>query len=275
MLAALTETILFAFSNEEPTPSWVPAVALAVPIVIMLAVLIPALRKRAKHKRVRRAQRSGRGVDDTPLGSHLAIEDGGNYSHDALLKAMAIKPEDHGPTREGDPHDEGWAGTMLGLKSRISYATDLLEPHLYWGKHDGRQVFVRLGPDEKIAGGTELYSNRHIRIITVVRVAAREFAIESVAGRLTASDTSPTEIAGLLAGIAPSEGVWTDLRVYGGPQGIVAWRPAITADGSWAYDLWLCERIARVLKLEPLPDARIGPEWEVPYKLGRKFDPQP
>ena len=37
------------------------------------------------------------------------------YQAEALLAALAIKPEDHGPV--GDlPHDEGWRGSMLGLR---------------------------------------------------------------------------------------------------------------------------------------------------------------
>src|SRR4029450_7885569 len=100
---------------EEAAPSWVPVVAFAVPAVIVLAVLIPALRLRGRAGRARRAQRGRRPATGTTLGSAAAIRDPSEYSVDALLKALAVRPEDHGPTADGMPHDEGWAGTMLGL----------------------------------------------------------------------------------------------------------------------------------------------------------------
>ena len=39
------------------------------------------------------------------------------------------------------------------------------------------------------------------------------------------------------------------------------------------HDLWLCERIADHLALEPLKPARIGTAWKVPYGLGRDLTP--
>ena len=259
---------------EQAAPSWVPILAFAVPVLIVGAVLIPALRLRRRARVGRRAQEQRRSADATDLGSAERIDDPTAYSIDALLKALAVRPEDHGPTADGMPHDEGWAGTMLGLKSRMSDASTVLEPHVYWGTRDGRQVFIRVGPDEKIEGGTTMLSNRHVRNITVLRVDAPAFDLASDDGALRVSDESPPEIRGVAGRLAPDLATWTDVRIAGGPKGIVAARSAIDGTtGSWVYDLWLLEHIAQSLGLPPLKPARIGPSWKVPYGLGKSLKP--
>ena len=259
---------------EQAAPSWVPVVAFAVPAVIVLAVLIPALRLRGRAGRARRAQASRRQATSTTLGSSEAISDPSEYSVDALLKALSVRPEDHGPTADGMPHDEGWAGTMLGLKSRMPAASEVLEPHVHWGTRDGRQVFIRMGPDEKIEGGTTMLSNRHIRCITVLRVDSPSFNVISEGGELRVSDDSPAEIRGVIEPLKADEVTWSDARIAGGAKGIVAARAAIDGTmGSWVYDLWLCERIAEALGLPSLNPARVGPAWKVPYGLGKSLEP--
>ena len=182
-------------AQEQAVPGWVIAVAFAVPGVIMLLVLRWALRGRARHGRHRRAEGRRRGGDALARGSAAEIPDGGEYKNEALLRALSIKPEDHGPDDEGNPHDEGWAATMLGLRSKVSSSTDLLEPHLYWGPRAAGQVFVRIGPDEKIAGGSELYSERHLRSITVLRADAPEFELEGSSGRPRPAGAAPPALA--------------------------------------------------------------------------------
>jgi hypothetical protein len=242
-------------------------------VLILLAVGVPALRTRRRASRARRSQEDRRRDDAVALGSAATIVDPSGYTTAAVLKALAVRPEDHGPT-DDEPWDEGWAGTMLGLRSKVSYATNVLEPHLYWGTRGGRQVFIRVGPDEKIEGGTTMFSNRHIRAITVVRVAAPAFTIESVDGALHVTSDLTPELEAVLAPLSASAETWSDTRITGGPDGLVATRNAIDGiENSWAYDLWLCERIADRLGLEPLAPARIGPAWKVPYGLGRKLGP--
>lgn len=267
--------LILAFSKEEPTPAWVPLVAFAVPVVIMLLVLRWALRRRRKWKKSTRAQAGRRQSHETAMGIASSIDDPTAYSTEALLKAMAVKPEEHGPTADGMPHDEGWGGTMLGLKSKIATNAVVSMPHVYWGIHDGRQVFVRLGADEKLEGATTFLTERHLRSITVLRVDSPRFQLAGADGRLSLLD-GPTELTGVLAPIGASDDIWNELSVWGGPEGIVATRPSATdfAGGGWVYDLWLLERIARVMRLEPLPDARIGPAWKVPYRLGRDLEPR-
>jgi hypothetical protein len=267
---------MIPLAAEEATPTWIPLVAFAVPVLIVGAVLIPAIRLRRRASRGRRAQSRHRATAVAELGSADSIDDPVPYSIDALLTALAVRPEDHGPTEEGLPHDEGWSGTMLGLRSRVSSSTSVLEPHVYWGTREGRQVFIRVGLDEKIQGGTTLLSNRHNRCITVLRVAAPSFDIVSERGALRASGESPAGIHDLVKGLTRDPATWSDSRIAGGPEGIVAARSAIDGTtGSWPYDLWLLERIARVLDLSPLKPARIGPRWKVPYGFGRSLEPDP
>jgi hypothetical protein len=258
-----------AIAAEEAAPAWVPVVALAIPVVIMLLVGVPAFRRRARVKRARTAQEERLRETHVDIGSAGAIADPSDYGTDALLKAMAVRPADYGPT--GDmPYNEGWAGTMLGLKARMSDSTNVLEPHVYWGVRGLGQVFIRVGPDEKIEGGTTMLSNRHVRAITVLRVDAPSFQIRSDDGTLRVAGAAPAEIEDLVTRLATSVPTWSDTRITGGPDGIVASRDAIDGiENSWAYDLWLLERIAERLALVPLRDARVGPAWKVPYGLGR------
>ncbi|HZN87982.1 MAG TPA: hypothetical protein VFB44_03315 [Thermoleophilaceae bacterium] len=263
-----------ALLAEQAAPSWVPFVAFLVPALIVAAVLIPALRSRRRASAARRSQRRRRSADATELGSGARIDDPAPYSIEALLKALAIAPEDHGPTADGMPHDEGWMGTMLGLKSRMSAASEVLEPHVHWGTRQGRQVFIRIGPDEKLEGGTTMLSNRHIRAITVLRVDAPAFDIASDGGTLRGSEESPDRLQGLVERLAADRSTWSNVLIAGGPAGIVAARSAIDGTaGSWVYDLWLCERIAGELDLEPLKPARVGPRWKVPYGFGKSLEP--
>jgi len=266
---------LLSVAQEEPVPGWVIAAAFAVPAVIMLLVVRWAVRGRARQGRHRRAEGRRRGGNALARGSAAGIADGGEYKNEALLRALSVKPEDHGPDEYGNPHDEGWAGTMLGLRSKISSATDLLEPHLYWGPRAAGQVFVRIGPDEKIAGGSELYSERHLRSITVLRVDAPEFELEGSSGRPRPAGDAPAPLVHALDRIGSNPDLWDHLLVVGGPEGMVATRPSGGSEfGGWVYDLWLLERLAGAMKLDPLANARVGPAWKVPYGLGRSATPE-
>jgi hypothetical protein len=89
------------------------------------------------------------------------------------------------------------------------------------------------------------------------------------------SDDAPPELRGIVAPLRADRPTWSDVLIAGGPSGIVAARSAIDGlEASWAFDLWLCERIAGRLALPALPPKRIGPAWTVPYALGRGFKPR-
>lgn len=245
---------------EEAAPSWLPILFLAIPVVIVGGVFMAFAGTRRRAKADKRQQRSGRKASEVTLGSAGAIDDATKLAPDAVLKALAVVPE-------SDEYDEGEAGTMLGLKSKISHSVHVLEPHVYWGERAGRQVFVRVGPDEKIENGTTMGSNRHVRQITVLRVASPEFTLEG----LDLVNGETPELAGALASIDKRSSVWDGFYAHGGADGIVLTRSAVTGPNYWAYDLWLAERMATTLGLPALPPEKIGPAWKVPYELGRHF----
>jgi hypothetical protein len=215
------------------------AVVLVIPIGIMAAVLAWAIPARIRYQRALHSSlATPRG--DRAIGSFASITDPGSVPWRDLLDALAVAPE-------GNYH-EGWMGTMLGLKTKWSTSTTVLEAHRMWGERNGREVKIRLGPDEKIEGGTELYSNKHIRAITTIEVALPEFELAGNAGKVEARGEVPAPVASLLKQLKPSPEIWHKLTVKAGPAGITANRPA-TVDplNSWLYDLWLCERIASTL----------------------------
>src|SRR4051812_46049495 len=110
------------------------------------------------------------------IGSSMSIDDAGHVPWRDLLDALAVQPE-------GAYHD-GWMGTMLGLQTKWSTSTTVLEAHRLWGTHNGREVAIRLGADEKIEGDTQLMSNKHIRAITTVNGPTDPFEIVGEAGVL-------------------------------------------------------------------------------------------
>lgn len=219
----------------QAAPGWLPILFIALPVSIMLTVGAWAVRQR---RQWRRSMRGQAGIEP-------------------LLKALGARPEDG------------------ALQFRESSSSEVLEPHLRWGRLRGRQVFVRMGPDEKVEGDSMMpMSTKHLRTITVLRVAAPAFAAGVRDGAWALTGDPPAALRDLLAGVEADEATWEDVDVFGGPEGIVVCRNRMALVGEeWAYDLWLAERIADALGLEPLPGARIGPSWTVPYGLGRSRTP--
>lgn len=257
---------------EQAAPAWLPIVLLLIPITIMTIGFTYGVRYRARARAVKRTNARRLPASAVRLDSAEELIDPSGLTPDALLIALATRPEHDGPTPDGLPWDEAYFAKMLGLKAKLSSGTGPYpEPHILWGAREQGQVFIRLGPDEKAEHSTPV-TNRHFRDITVLRVAASEFEVRAQQGRVCASDGAPSRLIGLLEMLAEDDLIWGSLRMFAGPEGIVAVRPA--ADPllmPWLYDLWLCERIARVLPLPPLPAARIGPAWKVPYGLGRSL----
>ncbi len=250
-------------------PGWAIALIFAIPVTIMAVLFTRAARLRARQSKARRSPLA-RKVPGVPIGSSAAIADGGQVPWENLLDALALAPEDHGP-KDGMPHDEGWMGTMLGLKSRMHSGTGPDEPHVFWGEHRGRQVLIRLGPDEKAQGG-ELMSNRRLLSIVLVRADLPPFELRGEDGEIVPADGTdlPGAVAATIVSLAPSPDVWRRLRIAAGPEGIVAVRPLIDDFLSgWVYDLWLLERLADDAGAPPLPRKRIGPAWKIPYGMGR------
>jgi hypothetical protein len=126
-----------------------------------------------------------------------------------------------------------------------------------YGVRDACQVEIRIGRTER---GLQQQGVQ----VTWVRALAPEFAATAADGVLGADDPA---VAGIVDGFAPSR-AWDGTELRGGREGIVARRP-ITMRGQqagWAYDLWLCERIARELG-SPLPPADTAAA-AIPYGMG-------
>src|SRR3954468_16879216 len=134
-------------------------VVLVIPIGIMAAVLAWALPARKRYKQALRSPLA-HACGNVAIGSAASIADAGQVPWRDLLDALAVQPE--------GPYHEGWMGTMLGLQTKWSTAPTVLEPHRMWGMRHGHRVQIRRGPDEKTEGGTELYSNKHIRAIVEI-----------------------------------------------------------------------------------------------------------
>src|SRR4051812_31791948 len=136
-------------------------IALVIPIGIMAAVLAWAIPARRRYQQALHSPlATARG--GVAIGTSASLADAGHVPWRDLLDALAVQPE-------GSYHD-GWMGTMLGLQTKWSTSTTVLEANRLWGAHNGRDVAIRLGADEKVEGGTELYSNKHIRATTSVNV---------------------------------------------------------------------------------------------------------
>jgi hypothetical protein len=236
---------------EESAPAWLPIVFLAIPVFIVGGVFMAFAGTRRRCKADRRQQRRGRKIAEVEFGSASAFDDPTDLTPDALIKALGLRDDDHSDFRD--------------LQSRVSYASEVLEPNLYWGSRAGREVFIRIGPDEEIENGTTMGTNRHVRQITVLRVAAPQFTLEDW---LVFESGETPELAGVLASVDRHSSVWDGFYAVGGPDGIVLARSAVTGPDYWAYDLWLAERIADKLKLPALEPQQIGPSWIVPYELG-------
>ncbi len=268
-IAWLITGVVESGGGNEPAPTWIPIVAFAIPALIVLAVLVPALRGRRRYRKAQRAQREGVQPTTVALSSARSIGDGGSYSTEALRRALSVAEEYWGPV-DDLPHNEGASGEALGLKTKINTSTELLNPNLMWGKREFGQVFIRIGPDEKVEGGTELYSNRHIRQISTLRVNAPEFVMGERDGKPAIVEGTAPDVEEVLARIQSNVGVWEGFTAIAGPEGIVCSRSVVTQPDFWIYDLWLLERIAQDAKYPPLGDAQIGPSWETPYGVGRK-----
>ena len=57
----------------------------------------------------------------------------------------------------------------------------------------------------------------------MLRVESPAFDVSSDGGTLRASDESPPEIRGLVETLTADEATWSDVRIAGGPKGIVAY----------------------------------------------------
>jgi hypothetical protein len=233
-------------------------------VVLPLAVLVLLVLMYRLQARPARQHPLNQPVAGVEVGSEELISDAGAIGWPSLLDAMTVPGE---AAESGNGSDSNSVAERLGLLA--PGAASRFQPNLIYGTRHGRQVFVRIGIDETYLPSL---TTRHIRQITVVRAETPEFELVSKGGVLRADSEVPEALRSLLRGLHPSPEIWQEVVVVGGPEGIVATRPApqrIRIRFQWLYDLWLLERIAESLQAPGLPTARLGQSYLIPYGLGR------
>ena len=183
-------------------------------------------------------------------GSAAEIADAGSVPWEVLWEALKIDAPD--PASEDLTSELG-----LRVDDWRDGSGELMSGQRMFGERHGRQVEVRIG---HTARGL---SQQGVQI-TWVRAGTPPCALTAGEGALVADQAA---LAGLVSGFATSR-AWDDMALRGGPEGVVARRP-VTMRGQqagWAYDLWLCERIAAALGF-PLPFADVA-AVKTPYGMG-------
>jgi hypothetical protein len=198
-----------------------------------------------------RLPEAGTGYSGPPAaamrGRADAIADAGAVPWEVLWEALKTAPAGAG----------GLAGE-LGLDfldDTRGVMIDTCETRMGGIRH-GRLVEVRIGAT------TRLTSNAGVQV-TWVRATTPAFALEATDGAVVADDP---DVQAITASFAATR-AWDEMEMRGGADGIVA-RRRITMHGQaagWAYDLWLCERIADSIGVA-LPHSDLAGE-QVPYRL--------
>jgi hypothetical protein len=176
-----------------------------------------------------------------------AIADAGAVPWEVLWAALKTEPEG-----AGDLTGE------LGLEICDSSLVVMGEcGQRIAGMRHGRLVEIRIGETARMTstGGVQ---------VTWLRAATPAFALDAEAGAVVADHP---DVHGVVASFAASR-AWDDMEMRGGADGIVA-RRRTTVHGQaagWAYDLWLCERIADRIGVA-LPASDLS-NAGVPYRLG-------
>jgi hypothetical protein len=201
----------------------------------------------------RRLPEAGTGYAGPPAaamrGRAAEISDAGALPWDVLWEALKLDAaervdDDYGLAGELGLGTDDWRDPAAEIGTRMT------------GVRNGRQVEIRIGHTARglNVGGVQ---------VTWVRAATQPFGIRSADGILVADDAAA---AGLISGFAPSR-AWDDVTLHGGPAGIVARRPIAMRgqQAGFAYDLWLCERLAGALGA-PLPHADLS-RAGIPYDM--------
>jgi hypothetical protein len=199
----------------------------------------------------RRLPEAGDGYSGPPAaamrGRATEIGDAGAVPWQVLWEALKIAaPGEHLTSELGLRMDDWTDGTNEPMSGQRMF-----------GVRHGRQVEIRIGH-------TTRGLNVRMVQVTWVRAATPECALKADDGVLVADHGALAEV---VSGFAPSR-AWDGIELRGGPEGLVARRPTSTRgqNAGWAYDLWLCERVARALG-SPLPHAELE-RATIPYGMG-------
>lgn len=239
----------------------------------MIVLLAAGYRIHARRRRTGSGRRGG--AANSMLAAESIVDPSG-YSWEVILEALALEPEEEDPAPQAQPRGDAYYASLLGLEASLRGGEQgTIRPNLLWGSRPLGQVFIRSGADER-AEARQIATDRHWRDITVLRVEAPNFELWSEHGVLVPSEMTPSPVRELISWLRPDETLWQRSLIVAGPAGIVASRPSLgPVTGGWVYDLWLCERMAQVLRLKSLPSAQLGTRWRIPYGLGRRLTPSP
>jgi hypothetical protein len=196
--------------------------------------------------------------------SAAELTDAGPHDWSSVLEALSVPPAEEVPDRTG----EDMFGAQLGLRT-IIVTGGAYQPNVMFGSRLGRSVEIRLGHDDKIV--TVDTGMRHLREVTIVGAHSPRFELRGAGGRLAPQGEAPAGVREVLSQLSPAA-VWNKLRIVAGDEGLVANRPMSTQPYGWVYDLWLLERLADHLQLEPRPAPKRWRRATVPYGLGSWTD---
>jgi hypothetical protein len=128
----------------------------------------------------------------------------------------------------------------LGQENEIDQESGEVPATEFSGIRHGRRVALRIGVSPSA------WRARPVNEVQVETPVA-PFRVSADDGRLVAEQGAPPEVEEVVAGLSPAPGVWREVEVHGGPDGIVARRPVTAHPQGYVYDLWLVERLAERL----------------------------
>jgi hypothetical protein len=163
-------------------------------------------------------------------GRAAEIADAGAYGWEVVWEALKTEP----------PADDPSTITQelgLGEEDEIIQTNADVLGTAFSGTRHGRHVVLRMGVVPSLVRARGYNEVEVTGPVAPFRVGERD-------DRPVAEPGSPPAVEEVLAGIAPASGVWRDVEIEGGPNGIVARRPVKAHPQGYVYDLWLAERIA-------------------------------
>lgn len=177
-------------------------------------------------------------------GRSRELPDAGSLSWKVVWESLLVEP---GVSPGGAMDPIGLRGVHVPRKGDTTTA--------YQGTRHERTVHVRSG---------QLKGRGGVASAVWVGVATPNFSSTASAGHLQTKGSIP-ELQEHLATFAAAPDVWTNVSVYGGPDGILVSRLIDNRNPqAWVYDVWLAERVADICAVSPLPAPGDG-YWELPY----------
>jgi hypothetical protein len=183
-------------------------------------------------------------------GRSAEIADAGALPWEVVFSALKTAPE---PALDSELDLPGMIMAPLGLRftevdNRGTFNSDvaLRLTNVFHGTRYGRPVLLNQGNQRNGQKGA---------MVSWVCSATPDLSLTASDGRLTVADTGPREVVEFVRSLSQRPGLWQDVHLVGGSQGIVVKRPIGTGMHSqgWIYDLWLAEHVAHLAGYTALP----------------------